>query len=295
MNREKQSALSAAILLAALCTVFAGLPEARAAGRAECRTISSAILKRVVRYCVFLPPSFDTDKARRFPIVYYLHGLGGNEQWLLNNGGWNLTEQLRDQKKIGDLVMVMPDAGRSFYINSRDGKELYEDFFVKEFVPAMESRYRAGGSRSARATAGVSMGGYGALRFALKYPRMFTSVAVHSPAIFEDLPADASALFGRNFRAFGDPADNAYWKQNTPLALARSGTGLAQLKIYFDCGLQDDFGFDAGTRILHDVLLKRNIPHEFHLYPGGHTWQYVAEHFGESLAFLSRALRAKPY
>jgi S-formylglutathione hydrolase FrmB len=62
------------------------------------------------------------------------------------------------------------------------------------------------------------------------------------------------------------------------------------LKIYFDCGLQDDYGFDAGTRALHEALEKRKIPHEFHLYPGGHTWQYVAEHFGESLGFLSRAL-----
>ena len=277
--------LARAALLAALLPVVA-----QAQGRAECRVVPSAILKRSVRYCVLLPPGFDADKTRRFPIVYYLHGLGDNEQSLLKSGGWDLVEQLREQKNISELVIATPDAGRSFYVNSRDGKELYEDFFIKEFVPAIEKRYRAGGSRAARAIGGFSMGGYGALRFAFRYPQMFASVAVHSAALFEDLPEDATVVFGRNFQAFGTPLDSLFWMQNNPLTLARSAPGLAALKIYFDCGLQDDYGFDAGTRVLHETLEKRKIPHEFHLYPGGHTWQYVAEHFDESLGFLSAAL-----
>lgn len=271
------------------------LPAAARAqqGRAECRTLTSAILKRSVRYCVLLPSGFDAEKTRHFPIVYYLHGLGSDEQWLLNNGGWDMIEQLRDQKKIGEFVIAIPDGGRTFYVNSHDGKEPYEDFFLKEFVPFIEKRYRAGGARAARAIGGVSMGGYGALRFAFKYPQMFAAVAVHSAALFEDLPQDATVMFGRNFHAFGNPLDSAYWKQNTPLALARSAGGLASLKIYFDCGLQDDYGFDAGARQLHEILEKRKITHEFHLYPGGHTWQYMAEHFEASLAFLSRAFGMK--
>jgi S-formylglutathione hydrolase FrmB len=243
-----------------------------------------------VRYCVLLPPGFAADSARRFPIVYHLHGLGGDEQWLLNAGGWDLVEQAREQDRIGEMVIVTPDAGRTFYVNSKDGETLYEDFFIKEFVPAIEKRYRAGGSRQARGLAGVSMGGYGALRFALKYPRLFSAVAVHSAALVENFPRDATLMFGRNFRAFGDPLDSAYWAETNPLTLARSASGLSQSKIYFDCGLQDDYGFDAGARRLHEILEQRGIPHEFHLYPGSHSWEYVAEHFTESLAFLFEAL-----
>jgi S-formylglutathione hydrolase FrmB len=278
----------------ALLAILLSPTLAHAQGRAECRAISSAILKRSVRYCVVLPPSFDGQPVRHYPVVFELHGLGDNEQMLVKSGGWDLVEQLREQKKIGEFVVATPDAGRSFYINSRDGKELYEDFFLKEFIPAIEKRYRAGGTRATRAIGGFSMGGYGALRFAFKYPQLFASVAVHSAALFDDLPQDATALFGLNFHAFGDPLDSAYWKQSSPFTLARRARGLAQLKIYFDCGLQDDFGFDAGTRSLHQILEQRKIQHEFHLYPGGHNWQYVAEHFGASMAFQSRALQARP-
>jgi S-formylglutathione hydrolase FrmB len=263
---------------------------AQEAGGAECRTVPSAILKRSVRYCALLPPSFATDPARRFPVVYHLHGLGGDEQWLLNYGGWDIAEQAREQGKIRDLVIITPDGGRSFYVNSMDGEERYEDFFIQEFVPAVEKRYRAGGSRQARGLAGVSMGGYGALRFALKYPRMFSAVAVHSAALVENFPQDATLMFGRNFRAFGDPLDSAYWADINPLTLARSAGGTPQSSIYFDCGLQDDYGFDAGARLLHEILEQRKIPHEFHLYPGGHSWEYIAEHFTASLAFLSKTL-----
>jgi S-formylglutathione hydrolase FrmB len=265
---------------------------AQAQGRAECRSMPSAILKRSVRYCALLPPGFDAQPTRHYPILYELHGLGDNEQMLIKSGGWDLVEQFREQKKIGEFIIVTPDAGRSFYINSRDGKERYEDFFIKEFIPSIEKRYRAGGSRAARAVGGFSMGGYGALRFAFKYPQLFVAVAVHSAALFEDLPADATAAFGLNLRAFGDPLDPAYWKQNTPFTLARAATGLGRLQIYLDCGLQDDFGFDAGTRALHQILEQKQIRHEFHLYPGGHNWQYVAEHLEASLAFVSRALGA---
>ena len=290
MNSGNRFPIQIALVLAFLLGGTVARVSAQEAGGAECRAMPSAVLDRAVRYCVLLPPGFATDPARRFPIVYHLHGLGGDEQWLLNGGGWDMVEQAREQGKIGEFVIVTPDAGRTFYVNSRDGEELYEDFFIKEFVPAVENRYRAGGSRQTRALAGVSMGGYGALRFAFKYPQMFSAVAVHSAALIENFPEDATVMFGRNFRAFGDPLDNIYWAENNPLSLARSADSLGTLQIYFDCGLQDDYGFDSGTSLLHDILEQRNVPHEFHLYPGGHDWEYVADHFAESLASLSGAL-----
>ena len=119
-----------------------------AQARAECSVIKSEILQRPVRYCAFLPASFDEDKTRRYPVLYYLHGLGDNEQSLLNLGGWDVISDLRRQGKIGDFIVLAPSAGRSFYLNSENGKSRYEDFFIKEFMPQMEKKYRGESTRA---------------------------------------------------------------------------------------------------------------------------------------------------
>jgi S-formylglutathione hydrolase FrmB len=289
---RKQECRPGAVVILFIALSWALPLGAQAQGRAECRTVASTILKRSVRYCALLPASYDTDKTRRFPVLYQLHGLGDSEQSLVNSGGWDLIEQLREQKRIGEFIIVTPDGARTFYVNSKDGRELYENFFIKEFIPAIERRYRAIATRAGRGIGGFSMGGYGALRFAFKYPQMFASVSAHSAALFEDLPESFTALFNRNLRAFGEPIDPAYWKQNTPFTLARAALNLAGLKIYFDCGRSDDYGFDAGAEILHRLLEQRKIPHEFHIYPGRHSGAYVAEHLDESLAFHSRTFDA---
>jgi S-formylglutathione hydrolase FrmB len=266
-----------------------------AAGRVECTTFQSKVLGQAVRYCALLPPSFDTDKSRRYPVLYYLHGLGDNEQSLLNLGGWNLIESMRDDGKLGEFLILAPDGGRSFYINSRDGKLPYEDFFIREFVPAMETKYRAQASRASRAITGVSMGGYGALHMALKFPRMFSAVSSHMGALIERIPpglADARDL-GRGLSFFGEvfgrPFDRAFWDRNSPFTLARQAAGLAGMKIYFDCGDQDAYGFDDGARAFHELLESRGVAHEFHVYPGGHDWQFVSQHITASMEFHSRA------
>jgi S-formylglutathione hydrolase FrmB len=162
---------------AAIAMLGLSIAPLHAQGRAECSTLKSAILARPVRYCAFLPESFDQDKARRYPVLYYLHGLGDNEQSLLNLGGWDVISELRRQGKIGDFIVLAPSAGHTFYVNSADGKVRYEDFFLQEFVPQMEKKYRADGTRATRGITGVSMGGYGALRFAFKYPARLSRFA----------------------------------------------------------------------------------------------------------------------
>ncbi len=125
-------------------------------------------------------------------MLYFLHGLGENAQVLLTSGGWNLIQNLWEQKQIGDFLIVAPSAGRSFYINSRDGRVRYEDFFIREFLPFIESHYRIRAERRYRGISGISMGGYGALRFAFRYPELFGSVSAHSAALVAKLP-DAAA------------------------------------------------------------------------------------------------------
>src|SRR5208337_3528075 len=176
----------ALVALLALCLA----PLLDAQGRAECSVIKSAVLEHSIRYCAFLPASFDQDKTRRYPVLYYLHGLGDNEQSLLNLGGWDVISELRRQGKIGDFIVLAPSAGRTFYLNSENGKVRYDDFFIKEFMPQMEKKYRAEGTRATRGITGVSMGGYGALRFAFKYPDQFAAVSAQMPALIAQLPQD---------------------------------------------------------------------------------------------------------
>ena len=281
----------AALLIAAAAAAF---PQSRV----ECNAIPSAILHHAVRYCALLPPSYDTEKTRRFPILYFLHGLGDDEQALVSSGAWEIVDRLRKQGAIGDFIIMTPNAGRSFYINSRDGKVRYEDFFFREFVPAIERKYRAGGAREARALAGVSMGGYGALRYAFTSPNLFAAVAVQMPALFDRLPpaltssASGSGQTLDTISAFGRIPSEAFWQQNSPLTLARTNAAqLKRLKIYFDCGEEDDFGFAAGARTLDSILSDRHVPHEFHLYHGQHNWQYVAAHFAQVMQFEWKALK----
>jgi S-formylglutathione hydrolase FrmB len=290
---DQMNRIGIAALVFLFCFVPARLASA-ATGRAECASINSAILGRQVPYCAILPPSYDAQTARRYPVLYFLHGLGENEQILIAAGGLSLIEELWEQKQIGEFLIVTPAAGSTFYINSRDGRTRYEDFMVQEFLPFIEKHYRVRAGRASRGISGVSMGGYGALHLAFRHPDLFGSVATHSAALIEKLPSDIgdNPGIGRLLeRPFGSPPDPAFWDRESPITLARTA-GLSGLAIYFDCGAQDDLGLDAGNRVLDRVLTARRVTHEFHLYPGGHNWEYFAAHLPASLEFESSALRA---
>ncbi len=276
-------------LLLALCSTSTAV----ATPRIECNSLPSTILGHPVNYCVILPPSYDTDKTRKYPVLYFFHGLGDNEQMFIHTGGFNLVEDLWERGQVGEFLIVTPNAGASFYINSRDGKSRYEDFLVQEFLPGIEARYRSKAGRTNRAVSGVSMGGYGALHLAFRHPQLFSAVSAHSAAIIDKLPAFTAPSSGGSIRSrvlggvFGSPPDPAFWDRNSPLTLAASAN-LAGLNIYFDCGDQDDFGFESGAVALDKVLSSRRIAHESHIYPGRHDWPYFAEHLPASLQFHSR-------
>src|ERR1700756_5414507 len=129
-------------------------PSALAQGRIDCSALHSKILKRAVHYCVQLPGSYDKKDASgqesRYPVLYYLHGLGDNEQSFSRSGGWTLIEDLRERGKIGDFLIVAPEGRSSFYINSADGRERYNDFFLREFLPFVEKKYRVAHGRENR-------------------------------------------------------------------------------------------------------------------------------------------------
>ena len=274
-----------------------GTASAHAQGRAECSVIKSGILARNVRYCAFLPASFDQDRAKKFPVLYYLHGLGDNEQSLLNLGGWDMIEELRHQGKVGDFIVLAPAGGHTFFINSVDGKVRYEDFLRKEFMPQLEKKYRAEATRVARGITGVSMGGYGALRLAFKYPNDFEAVSAQMPALVADIPdnfnaggpGSSSSMMGD---VFGSPFNRAYWDRNNVFTFAKSDPAaeLKRLRIYFDVGNNDDYGFERGAEQLHQLLDSRSVPNEFHVYPGRHDPQFAMKHFASVVEFQWKAI-----
>jgi len=279
--------------------IFLWLPVAsQAQARTDCNIIHSHILKQSVHYCVHLPSDYDADasKQRRYPVLYFLHGLGQNEQILFSTGGWSLIEDLRRQHKIDDFLIVAPEGGRGFYINSANNSFRYSDFFLQEFMPEIENRYRIRPGRQSRAITGISMGGYGALRFAFAHPGLFSAASAQSAALITQTPQELSAAgqsngpLGRLLgSAFGQPINPAHWKQNSIFAVARTNpAGLKKLAIYFNCGKADDFGFEDGATALHQQLQAEGVKHEYHLYPGDHSLTYFLSHMGEVMEFHSR-------
>jgi S-formylglutathione hydrolase FrmB len=269
--------------------------------RIECDALNSRILKYAVHYCVYLPASYDAGARKstpqRYPVLYFLHGLGDNEKTLFNSGGWTLLDDLHQQHKLGDFLIAAPEGRRSFYINSADGSVRYSDFFLQEFIPLIETKYRVSKGRANRAISGISMGGYGALRFAFSHPEMFSAVSAQSAALITESPqeldtaARSGAPLGKVLaEVFGNPIDAPHWKNNSAFVLAqKSGAGLKKLAIYFNCGQSDNYGFEKGAAALHEELQKEGVKHEYHPYSGDHSLGYFLEHFTEVMEFHSRA------
>lgn len=283
--------------LALLLFCISAAVMSAAQSRIDCSAMNSRVLKRAVRYCVYVPDGYDRDGSRRYPLLYFLHGLGDNEQTLFNSGGWTLIDDLQRQHKIGEFLIVAPQGWRSFYINSADGSFLYSDFFLHEFMPHIERKYRAVPGRTGRAISGISMGGYGALRFAFADPQLFSAVSAQSAALITESPRELDPVMHTGFPlgnlmapVFGDPINTRHWEANDPIVLARKNAAeLRKMAIYFNCGQQDNYGFEKGAAKLNQELDRQHVPHEYRPYPGDHSIDYFVSHFGEVMEFHSRA------
>jgi S-formylglutathione hydrolase FrmB len=287
--------------IAFLFATFAFSFPLHAQSRIDCDAVNSRILKHPVHYCVYLPADYDAGAvkhpAQLYPVLYFLHGLGDNERSLFNSGGWTLLDDLRQQHKIGDFLIAAPEGGETFYINSADGLVRYSDFFLQEFVPLIEKKYRIDKGGEHRAISGISMGGYGALRFAFAHPAMFSAVSAQSAALITESPRDldtaarSGAPLGRVLaKTFGNPIAVQHWQDDSPFNLAHQNqAALRKLAIYFNCGQEDDYGFEKGAAALHAQLEKENVKHEYHLYPGSHSFSYFMAHFPEVMEFHSKA------
>jgi S-formylglutathione hydrolase len=219
-----------------------------------------------------------------------------------------LLDQAIENGLVAPMVSVMPSAGRAFYMNFRDGSQRWEDFVMKDLLPYMRKNFNVVQGREGTFITGISMGGMGSLRMAVKYPQVFQAVASQEPAIEPALAYDDITLRdkigrpGGNPWAFqdrillkqiyGDPIDKDYWAANHPTTIInKDPSRLLGLGIYLEVGDQDMSYIDQGTEFVHRVLFDAGISHEYRLVKGAdHVGASLAPRSLDAFAFIGRQL-----
>jgi S-formylglutathione hydrolase FrmB len=262
----------------------------------ESLVFQSKILASNVRYSIYLPPDY-TSSNRRYPVVYLLHGLGDDETGWVQFGEVQMAaDRAIAAREIPPMIIVMPDAGVTWYINDYLGKFRYEDMFIQEFIPFIDKTYRTRNEREFRGVCGLSMGGYGALIYALHHPDVFTACAAFSSAVRTDeeiIAMDEQDYNWRREKVFGpikSPAErlSAYYRQNSVLDLVKTlpVDSISKLRFYIDCG-DDDFLY-KGNSMLHILMRDRHIAHEFRARDGEHSWVYWRTGITDGLKFIGQ-------
>jgi len=265
----------------------------------------SKILNQDVKYSICLPPDYFSGK-KVYPVVYLLHGLGDNESSWLEYGMISQTsDQMIKNKAIIPLIFVMPEGFRNYYVNDYAETFLYQDMFVKELVPMIDSLYKTIPNNLHRATLGYSMGGFGALNLALKHPEVFTvavplsiSVRTDSQYMVEDA-AEWDLQWGRLFGGVGKTGQDRitdYYKFNSPFYIFENTDleELKNLKIFIDNG-DDENTLCRSNEKLHILMREKSIPHEYRVRNGGHEFEYWRESLPTALCFISDAFEGKTY
>lgn len=255
--------------------------------------VESNVLQHKVSYSVYLPPDYSTA-TRWYPVVYLLHGFTGCEiDWIQYGQIDRLANAAIADGTIPPMIIVMPDADSTWYINDVSGKSRYEEMMVSEFIPEVERKFRIRGTKEFRGIAGLSMGGYGTLVLAMRHPELFSAAAGLSAAIITDeefagrLKNDRwgfNSLFGP---MRGDTLPE-HWHHHSVLKMAETSDAakLSSVRWWLDCG-DDDYLFN-GNALLSIALHDRKITHQFRVREGAHSWEYWRTGIIPALEFIGR-------
>jgi len=257
----------------------------------------SNILGKSVNFTIYLPPGYE-ENDRAYPIVYLLHGYTDDHTGWVQFG--EIGRIADNGIKSGDfppMVIVMPDAGVTWYVNDAASKARYEDFFIQEFIPYIEEQFAIRKQKEFRALAGLSMGGYGSLLYAMKHPDLFAAATPLSAAIYteeEVIGYDQERwdhvegpMYGKGLE--GKERITDHWKANNPFYLAEQlgAVSLKKVRYYFDCG-DEDFLY-KGNASFHITLRNMEVPHEFRIRDGAHTWSYWRTGIVGALRFIGES------
>ncbi len=254
-------------------------------------SMTSEILQGERKYALYLPPDYDTSQ-RHYPVLYLLHGAGDDQTgWIQFGEVLHIADKAIKAGEATPMIIVMPDAntGRRGYFNDISGEWRYEDFFFEELIPHVESTYRIKGEKRYRAVSGLSMGGGGSFMYALHRPDMFSSAAPLSAYAGPLSVDDLKAQLERMNQEATDAEIEAYFNRHSAVALVNTlpVDEIKAVRWFIDCG-DDDFLFE-GNSLIHIAMKKREIPHEFRIRDGAHTWTYWRESLPTVLAFVSQA------
>lgn len=284
-------------LFALVLVLFAAASDARAQGVApspapyESARLESKLMGRAMPYDVLLPADYAASKEKFYPVLFLLHGLyGKHDDWLVRS-------RLVEHAAAYNFIVVTPEGGNGWYTDGADGPaEKYESYIVRELVPEIDRRFRTLRAREGRGVAGLSMGGYGALKFGVKYPELFAFAGSTSGAVSVASWRSESDLDERLrpfiVKTFG-PAEGQVKKSNDLFLLFRelpAERTRALPFFYLDCGTEDPLRLLAPNRALADLLTERKIAHEYRQLPGDHSWPYWDRQVQEILRVAARKL-----
>ncbi|HUR97084.1 MAG TPA: alpha/beta hydrolase family protein [Pyrinomonadaceae bacterium] len=263
------------------------------AGSVKDEKLTSKLMAREMPYRIILPARYSAEKStERFPVVYLLHGLTGHYT------NWTDKTKIAELASSQNFIIVTPEGEDGWYTDSTTKpNDKYESYIIKELIPEVENKFRTMTDRDHRAIAGLSMGGYGSIKFGLKYPEMFTVVGSFSGALGAASMTEKQipGAIGRTIDAIFGVAGSNTRKSNDIFDLIRQATP-EKIKalpfLYLDCGTED-FLFQ-NNRDFVDLLVEKKVPHEFRELPGAHNWTYWNAQVEEFLELAEKRFAASP-
>ena len=249
------------------------------------REFDSTALQRKWSYAVYLPDGYETSNLK-YPVLYLLHGHGQDLYAWVNFGHIQpTTDELIAHGEIPPAIIVMPDAGTTWFV---DRKEKMETAVIQDLIGDVQHTFRVIEARNGRVVAGLSMGGYGALRFVLKYPEMFAAAGLLSPAIYDpEVPQGSGA---RRAGVFGAAEfDPQVWKElNYPTLWEAFLAKKIAVPMYINSGDDDDFFIEAEATRLYSLLRKSGQPAELRIVDGAHKWPVWESTIGDAMRYVFR-------
>ena len=249
------------------------------------REFDSTALQRKWSYAVYLPDGYETSNLK-YPVLYLLHGHGQDLYAWVNYGHIQpTTDELIAHGEIPPAIIVMPDAGMTWFV---DRKEKMETAVIQDLIGDVQHTFRVIEARNGRVVAGLSMGGYGALRFVLKYPEMFAAAGLLSPAIYDpEVPQGSGA---RRAGVFGAAEfDPQVWKElNYPTLWEAFLAKKIAVPMYINSGDDDDFFIEAEATRLYSLLRKNGQPAELRIVDGAHKWPVWESTIGDAMRYVFR-------
>jgi enterochelin esterase-like enzyme len=252
-------------------------------------TLPSKILKGDRKFAIYLPPDYESS-GRSYPVLYLLHGSGDDQTgWIQFGEVLDITDKAIANGTATPMIIVMPDAntGRRGYFNDINGDWNYEDFFFKELIPYVDKKYRTKIDKRGRAISGLSMGGGGTLMYALHHPEIFSSACPLSAYVGPANVEGVKKSVAKDNTNISETEITNYFRRHNAISLVNTmpEDQKKAVRWYIDCG-DDDFLYE-GNSLLHIAMRKKEVPHEFRIRDGGHTWTYWRTSLPKVLEFVS--------